>query len=182
MAAGREAGQSPGCGWRGGEQSRGVGGKSQSSRAPRDPGRLSSPLPSGRHSSRLLLPGWLQHSQPAETCLSHQACVLCSPFLTFRAPSCLLVILQTLSASSVQLLLSPFILSLFSLLLHSFLTLCPSPCLSFTLFPAVKLFSFFLHTPPSLGCCLFYSFFFFFPPPPHAFPPLALCAAVWQVS
>lgn len=44
------------------------------------------------------LPVRLRHPQPAETCLSHRVCTLCSSSLPFRASPHLLFIPQTLSA------------------------------------------------------------------------------------
>lgn len=85
---------------------------------------------------------------------SVRALLSISPFPCF---SHLLFILQTLSAlpaSSVQLLLSPFIPLFYSLLLHSFLALCLSPCLSFILFPAIELFLF-MHPLPWVAVSFF---------------------------
>lgn len=96
----------------------------------------------------VLLPSWLRHSQPAETCLSHQACMPCSPFLPFRAASHLLFILQTLSAPVCIFCSAPP------------LSVLSSPCA----FHLVFLSRFFLLPSPSPSCIPFPLLFSFFSP------------------
>lgn len=153
---GREARQCSCCVWWG-EQKRGAG-RVRRWQSPTEPGCFS--LPSSWHGRRLLLSGWLQHLQPAETCLSHWVCMFGSPFLPFHTAAGLSFILQALS---VQLLLSPFIL-LFCSLLHSY----PVPFnLSFFHTFSCYWALLFLHAPPSLGYCL-----------PNSFLPLSFCCMV----